>query len=60
MVIKMFSAFPAAPQTSKLLALAVYLDTCGYGPFMPKEMRDALQQCKALNFRAQDPSDLAA
>jgi hypothetical protein len=44
MVIKMFDAFPAAPSNSKLLAMAVFLDTCGYGPFMPQEMRDALQQ----------------
>jgi len=44
MVIKMFDAFPSAPTNSRLVAMAVFLDTCGFGPFMPQEMRDALQQ----------------
>ena len=44
MVIKMFDAFPSAPTKAKLLAMAVFLDSCGYGAFMPQEMRDALQQ----------------
>ena len=44
MVINMFDTFPAAPTKSKLVAMALYLDICGFGPFMPQEMRDALQQ----------------
>ncbi len=40
----MFDAFPSAPTRAKLLAMAVFLDTCGYGAFMPQEMRDTLQQ----------------
>ncbi len=44
MVVKMFDSFPDAPTKSKLVAMAVYLDACGFGPFMPEEMRDVLQQ----------------
>ena len=40
----MFDTFPAAPTKSKLVAMALYLDICGFGPFMPQEMRDTLQQ----------------
>ncbi len=54
----MFDAFPSAPTKSKLLAMAVFLDTCGYGPFMPQEMRDALQQNITSEYGANDEKDL--
>ncbi len=54
----MFDAFPSAPTKSKLLAMAIFLDTCGYGPFMPQEMRDALQQNIASESGAQSEKDL--
>jgi hypothetical protein len=53
----MFDAFPSAPTKSKLLAMAVFLDTCGYGPFMPQEMRDALQQNITSEGNAQGETD---
>ena len=52
MVIKMFDAFPSAPSKAKSLAMAVFLDTCGFGAFMPQEMRDTLLQ----NVRSEDSS----
>ena len=63
MVIKMFDAFPSAPTKAKLLAMAVFLDTCGYGAFMPKEMRDTLQQniqneTSSYNDEARSPTSL--
>ena len=61
MVIKMFDTFPSAPTKSKLVAMALYLDICGFGPFMPQEMRDALQQniqseSSPLGSEAQSPT----
>ena len=57
----MFDTFPSAPTKSKLVAMALYLDICGFGPFMPQEMRDALLQniqseSSPLGSEAQSPS----
>ena len=57
----MFDTFPSAPTKSKLVAMALYLDICGFGPFMPQEMRDALQQniqseSSPLGSEAQSPT----
>ena len=59
MVIKMFDAFPSAPTKARLVAMAVFLDTCGLGPFMPQEMREALQQNIHSESGVQDDEALA-